>query len=82
MNKSICEKVRCLLLNSKLGKYFWSKAVLAAVYLINRTPTVALKEEVPATMWFGEKPKIKKLKVFGCLAYLHLPKELVAGKFD
>lgn len=37
---------------------------------------------MPATMWYGDKPKMRKPKIFGCLAYLHLPKELVAGKFD
>ena len=82
MNRNICEKARCLILNSKFGKEFWSEAVLTDVYLINRMPTAALKEGVPATIWYGEKTKMKKIKVFGCLAYLHLPKELVTGKFD
>lgn len=81
MNRTIVEKARCMLLNSKLSKSFWTEAVLAAVYLINRSPTDALENKVPAEMWYGERPNLKKLKVFGCLAYLHMPKELVEGKF-
>lgn len=28
------------------------------------------------------KIKSEKLRVFGCIAFLHIPKELVAGKFE
>lgn len=82
LNRTICEKARCLLLNSELGKGFWSDAVRTAIFLLNRSPTSALNGEVPATLWYGVKPNLKKLKVFGCLAYLHLPKQLIVGKFD
>ena len=57
-------------------------SAISAIYLINRIPTSSLKEEVPATLWFGEKANLKKVKIFGCLVYLHLPRELIAGKFD
>lgn len=33
-------------------------------------------------MQYGEKLNLRKLKVFGSLVYLHLPKELNPGKFD
>lgn len=39
LNRTICEKARCLLLNSELNKSFWSDAVKTAVYLLNRSPT-------------------------------------------
>lgn len=82
LNRTICEKARCLLLNCELSKSFWSDAIRTAVYLLNRSPTSALNGEVSATLWYGVKPNLKKLKVFGCLAYLHLSKQLVVGKFD
>lgn len=82
MNRTICEKARCMLLHSKLPKSFWSYAIQAAVYIINRCPTTALNGKLPATFWFGHEPNLKKLKVFGSVAYLHLPKETVAGKFN
>lgn len=82
MNRTIIEKARCMILHSKMSKVFWSEAVLAAVYLINRCPTNALKDRLPAELWYGERPDLRKLRVFGCVAYLHIPKELVNGKFE
>ena len=82
MNRTLLEKARCMLLNSKLNKTFWTEAVLAAVYLTNRSPTSALDGKVPSTLWFGEEPKIAKLRVFGCIAFLKRPKQLVQGKLD
>ena len=37
INRTILEKVRCLLFTVKLPKYFWGEAVSTAVYLYNRT---------------------------------------------
>lgn len=83
MNRSILERARCMLLGSKVNKIFWSEAVRTAVYAINRSPTLALDDgEVPACLWYREIPKYRKLKVFGCAAYLKIPKELVGGKFE
>lgn len=39
MNRTIIERARCLILNSKLENNFWSEAALTAVYLINLSPT-------------------------------------------
>lgn len=82
MNRTIIERARCLILNSRLSKRFWTEAVLTAVYLINRNPTEALKDKVPAELWYGNRPNLVKLRVLGCIAYLHVPRELNPGKFD
>jgi len=83
LNRTILDKSRCLLLDSKLPKSFWIEAVLTAVYLMNRSPTRALKDgKVPAEKWFGRRPNLSHLKVFGCTAYLHVPKNLAGGKFQ
>ena len=37
INRTILEKVRCLLFTVKLPKYLWGEVVSAAVYLYNRT---------------------------------------------
>lgn len=82
MNRTIMEKARCMILHSKMNKIFWSEAVIAAVYLINRCPTNAMKDKLPAELWYGEKPDLRKLRVFGCVALLHIPKELINGKLE
>lgn len=82
MNRSIVERARCMILNSKLGKVFWDHASTTAVYLINRSPTAALGGEVPAALWYGRKPNLEKLRTFGCAAFLKVPEEIVGSKFN
>jgi hypothetical protein len=38
INRTILEKVRCILFTTKLPKHLWGEAVNTAVYLYNRTP--------------------------------------------
>jgi hypothetical protein len=46
-----------------------------ACYLVNRSPTSALVGKTPMEVWSGKKPSIRHLRVFGCEAYAHVPKE-------
>ncbi|XP_018400321.1 PREDICTED: uncharacterized protein LOC108777839 [Cyphomyrmex costatus] len=74
--KTIVEKTRCLLQDSKLDKRFWDEAVLTAIYLRNRCPTRALRGVTSQEAWSGKRVDISHLKVFGCKVYVHIPKEL------
>ncbi|XP_048323873.2 retrovirus-related Pol polyprotein from transposon TNT 1-94 [Ziziphus jujuba] len=76
MNRTIMEKVRSMLSMAKLPKPFWGEAVRAACYLINRSPSVPLNFEIPEKMWSGKIPSYSHLRVFGCIAYVHVSKEL------
>jgi hypothetical protein len=82
MNRTLMERARCMLLGSKLEKCLWTEAILTAAYLVNRSPTSSLKDQVPAELWYGEKPNLNKLKIFGCVAYLRLPNEILKSKSD
>ncbi|KAH0813975.1 hypothetical protein GEV33_008816 [Tenebrio molitor] len=82
MNRTLMERARCMLLGSKLEKCLWTEAILTAAYLVNRSPTSSLKDQVPAELWYGEKPNLNKLKIFGCVAYLRLPNEILKSKLD
>ena len=54
----------------------WGEALYASCYTLNRSPTTALHvSKTPWEMWFGKKPDVSKLKIFGCLAYTHINKE-------
>ena len=55
--------------------YFWVEAVAIAMYIMNRTPTVAVHGMTPKEMYTGRKPNISHFKVFGCIAYVHIPNE-------
>jgi hypothetical protein len=46
-----------------------------ACYLVNKSPSSALDDKTPQEVWIGKKPSLTHLKVFGCEAYVHVPKE-------
>ncbi|KAL5821663.1 hypothetical protein ACOSQ3_023545 [Xanthoceras sorbifolium] len=75
MNRTICERVRCMLSNAKLPNSFWGKAMRTAVDLINLSPSVPLNYDVPERVWTGKDVSYKHLKVFGCRAFVHIPKD-------
>ena len=47
MNRTLMEKVRCILSNAQLSKSFWAKAASTTCYLINRSPSVAIEKKTP-----------------------------------
>ena len=75
MNCTLKDKATAMLADSRLPKQFWGEAVMAATYLLNRSPTVALGKTTPFEKWFGRKPDISNLRIFGCLAYALTPKQ-------
>lgn len=75
-NRTVLEKARCLLVDAGLPKSFWAEACSTAVYLINRSPAKRLMGQTPHEIWSGKRPDLSHLKVFGCRAMTHIPKEL------
>lgn len=69
-NRTIMEKVRCMLMDAGLGMKFWAEAVNTAVYLKNRSPTKAVLGATPEEKWSKKKVNLNNLKVFGCIAYV------------
>ena len=47
MNRTLVEKVRPMLTDSKLPQQFWAEALTTAVYLLNRSPTKTLGNRTP-----------------------------------
>lgn len=75
-NRTLVEKVRSMLFEANAPKRMWCEAVYTGVYLINRSPTTSLKGSVtPAEMWYGVKPDVSKLRIFGCKAYAWIPSQ-------
>lgn len=75
-NRTICEKARSMLQDSNLPKRFWAEAVHHAVYLKkNRSPTIAVKNMTPEGKWSGRKCDLSTVKIFGCKAFMHIPKQ-------
>ncbi|KAL2251492.1 UNVERIFIED_CONTAM: Retrovirus-related Pol polyprotein from transposon TNT 1-94 [Sesamum indicum] len=70
MNRTLLDKVRCLLISSGLSKTFWGEAVLTAAHLINLSPSVPLLGKTPDFMWYEKLPDMSSLRVFGCAAFV------------
>lgn len=75
MNRTLVETVCSMLSDAKLQKQFWGEGLSIAVYLRNRSPARALGGKTPYQFWHGEKPDVKHLRVFGCVAHTHVPQD-------
>ena len=51
------------------------EAVGVTCYLVNRSPSSTLDDKTPHEVWTGKKPSLTHIRVFGCEAYVHIPKE-------
>lgn len=71
MNRTIMEKVRCMLDESGLEEKFWAETAATAAYLINRSPASAVDHNVPEQLWLNRNPGYKHLRRFGSIAYVH-----------
>ena len=69
MNRTLMEKVRCMLFNAQLTKSFWAEAASTACYLINRSPSVVIEKKTPQEIWSGSSATYSYLKIFGCPVY-------------
>ncbi|KAG8492199.1 hypothetical protein CXB51_009896 [Gossypium anomalum] len=72
-NRSLLDMARCMIFEKNLPKNLWAEAVNTAVYVQNRLPTKALEQKTPFEAWFGFKPSLAHLRIFGCLCYSQVP---------
>ncbi|GJS07278.1 retrovirus-related pol polyprotein from transposon TNT 1-94 [Tanacetum coccineum] len=63
MNRTLMDKVRCLLIQSGLPKTFWAEATCTAAYLINRSPSTAIEKKTPMEMWSGHPSDYGMLRI-------------------
>jgi hypothetical protein len=67
------DMVRSMLSCREIPKEFWPEAVNWAIYILNRSPTAALNDITPEEAWSSIKPSVRHFRVFGCVAYTHVP---------
>ena len=72
-NRTIMEGARCLIHAKDVPLELWGEAIAYTVYTVNRVST----KTAPFTPYqncFGTKPDISNLRIFGSIAYVHIPK--------
>jgi len=65
--------VRSMLSGRDVSKRFWPEAVVWATHVLNRSPTLSVKDMTPKEAWSDLKSAVHYFRVFGCIAYAHIP---------
>ena len=64
-NRSLLDITRCLLLEKALPGHLWAEAVKAAGDILNLRSTKRHPGKTPHELFFGKKPSIAHLRIFG-----------------
>ena len=76
-NRTLCDTARSMLFNTDLSKtdrnLLWTEAIGVAAYLRNRVPNRGSNSTTPYTEWYGRKPSVSHLRVFGSKAFVRIP---------
>ena len=75
LNRTLLEKAHAMLNDAELPDAYWFNALEYAVTLQNASPTHTLTDMTPKEAWSRNKPNVLHLKIFGCHAFMHIPKE-------
>ena len=76
LNRTLLESAKSMIFHANMPINFWAEAVNTAVHLHNRSPTTSLNMKTPYECWFGKKPDVSNLKVFGSICFIHTPSNL------
>jgi hypothetical protein len=75
LNKVLIERTRAILHGRKLPINLWAEALQTATYIRNRSP-YKKNNVTPQELMTGKRPTVSHMRVFGSVAYVHVPKGL------
>lgn len=65
--------IRSMMTSRNVPKSFWTEATKWEAYVINKSPTLSVKNMTPKEELSGLKPLMHHFKVFGCITFVHIP---------
>ena len=68
-NRTMVEMARSMMAASGISKEFWTEGIATTMYLLNISPTKAIRNQTLYKAWKGRKPRESHLKIFGFIAY-------------
>lgn len=71
-NRTLVERMRCVLQGAKMPHQFWGEALAHVNTLRNLSPASGISK-TPYELLTGRKPNLRSLRTFGAAAYLHVP---------
>jgi len=74
-NRTMEQGIITMLHQAGLPLSFWGEALAAFIHVWNRTPTSTVPGKTPWQTFFGIKPDVSMLRVWGCVAYVHIQKD-------
>jgi len=57
----------------KVPKDFWTETINWTVYVHKRSPTIVVKSSIQYEAWSAKKPYVMPFRIFGFIAYAHIP---------
>jgi hypothetical protein len=75
-NQTIMDMARSMLKEKNLSYEYWGDAVLCSVFILNRSLTKTVRDHVPQEAWDGKPCNVSHLRIFGCIAFAHVPAEM------
>ena len=69
------DAVKTMIHDRDLHMCLWAEATMEVVYVQNRLSHSALGFKTLEEMFTGKKLEVSHLKIFGCLVFIHIPKE-------
>jgi hypothetical protein len=73
--RSIVEVAKVMINDQGLPMHLWAEASITTVYVQNRSPHKILGNKTHKEVFTGKKPEVSHLRIFGCLVFVHVPKE-------
>ena len=74
LNNTLQNSARSMLHDAGLQDELWADAMCTASYVRNRSPVTGL-DKTPWEAFTGRRPDVSHLRVWGCKAFVHVPKQ-------
>jgi hypothetical protein len=74
-NCTLKEMDNCMIQSKGLSLKYWVEEINCENYIVNHTPTKALKNIILEEAWTKIKPFVSHFRVFGSMAWAHIPGE-------
>lgn len=74
LNRDVMEKARPMMFQCGAPQRLWAEAVAAASKVCDAISHMQ-RDKTPFELFYGQKPDLCRLRVLGCTAHVHVPKE-------
>ena len=81
-NRTVMDMAHCLLTEAKVHKRYWPEIVCTAVYLKNRILENTIEGKTPFEIFFGRKPSVENLHLYGSKVFVRRPEQKRVSKWD